>query len=134
MARPYFNAARAHGLLLPCRSRVLEQETYGSKADIWSAGITLLEMAHGHAPFSKLSPIKVLLQTLQVGAWWVGGLACAAQAADSDVCAVPHILSSQHIPVQWSCSAISHPRVQCNHQASSDNIQQPWGFEAKQTP
>jgi serine/threonine-protein kinase OSR1/STK39 len=47
--------------------QVLEQaDRYGPKADIWSAGITMLEMAHGHAPFSKLPPIKVLLMTLQV--------------------------------------------------------------------
>ena len=41
---------------------VLRQNSYDQKADIWSMGIALMEMAEGKPPLSDLHPLRALLQ------------------------------------------------------------------------
>ena len=42
-----------------------QEEGYSYPADVWSIGITALELVKGYAPYAMFAPMKVLLETLQ---------------------------------------------------------------------
>ena len=47
---------------------VCSQSGHDEKADIWSLGITLIEMAHGQAPWCDLQPVSVIVKIVEADA------------------------------------------------------------------
>jgi serine/threonine-protein kinase OSR1/STK39 len=43
---------------------LLVHHSYDSSADIWSFGITLLELAQGRVPLARQNPLRVMMATL----------------------------------------------------------------------
>jgi len=53
------------GTLCWMAPEMLEQVEYTNKVDLWSVGITALELMFGYAPYAKYNPLKAMIFILQ---------------------------------------------------------------------
>ncbi|KAF8213452.1 kinase-like domain-containing protein [Mycena galopus ATCC 62051] len=65
--RKSFVGTSIHFILQPCwmAPEVIQARNYDSSADIWSFGITALELAQGRPPRSRESTQRILMKTIQ---------------------------------------------------------------------
>jgi serine/threonine protein kinase len=46
---------------------VIKEHPYGTKADVWSLGITIIEMIEGRPPYSDMNPLHAMSKIISNG-------------------------------------------------------------------